>query len=122
MQIKFLENTTELIKNYASKVFGEEKGEDEIWTVAADRMKNYRHYFAADNSCNLEQKFDVDTRKRTLHQNQAQQAEMHLFQQAERERTEEQNSFCEPYVHKTSLDINFETVNSDSFKSSKSRR
>jgi uncharacterized protein YkuJ len=124
MQIKFLENTTELIKNYASKMFGVEKGEDEIWTVDADRMKNYRHYFSADNSCNLEQKFDVGSRTCSVEQSQAQQAEMQLFEQAQRECEEarqrsldEQNSsFCEPIAHKTSLEINFEMSNSSSFK------
>jgi hypothetical protein len=88
MQVKFLENTAELMKNYASKMFAVEKAEDEIWTVDADRMKNYRHYFAADNSCCLEQKFDVATRARTHHQNEAQQAEMHLFEQLQKQRTQ----------------------------------
>jgi hypothetical protein len=70
MQTKFLENTVELIKSYASKAFGLEGAEDEIWLVGADRMKNYRHYFSSDNSCNLEQKFDVSTRVKSVQDNE----------------------------------------------------
>jgi hypothetical protein len=71
MQTKFLENTAELIKSYASKAFGMEGGEDEIWLIGSDRMKNYRHYFNSDNSCNLEQKFNVSTRVKSIQDNEA---------------------------------------------------
>lgn len=53
MQMKFIESTTELIKTYTSRAFGNDLGEDEIWSLSTDRLKNYRHYFPQGNSCNL---------------------------------------------------------------------
>jgi len=62
MQSKILENTTEVIKMYISKALGLEKGEDDVWLLDLDRMKNYKDYFNPDNPCNLEEKFDVEAR------------------------------------------------------------
>jgi hypothetical protein len=32
---------------------GVEKGEDEVWLMDLDKMKNYKDYFAENNPCNL---------------------------------------------------------------------
>jgi hypothetical protein len=42
--------------------FGNKAGEDEIWLVDLDRMKNYKDYFSADNPCNLEKKLNLEQR------------------------------------------------------------
>jgi hypothetical protein len=38
------------------------KGDDELWIINCDRMRNYKGYFSHDNPCELIQKFQIDTR------------------------------------------------------------
>lgn len=33
-----------------------------MWIVESDKMKNYKNYFEADNSCNLVDKFSIEKR------------------------------------------------------------
>lgn len=48
-----------MIKLELNRALRTENGEDEVWTVNTDRMKNYKGYFASDNSCYIEDKTNV---------------------------------------------------------------
>lgn len=48
-----------------NKALFNEEGADEVWLVESDRMKNYKHYFELDNSCNLVDKFNPQKRMGT---------------------------------------------------------
>ncbi len=61
-QENFCRNTTEMIRQELNKVLRIEKGEDDVWIVNCDRMKNYKGYFASDNPCMLVEKFKVEQR------------------------------------------------------------
>ena len=39
-----------------------QKGEDNVWSLDSDGMKNYNDYFAENNPCNLVYTFDVENR------------------------------------------------------------
>jgi hypothetical protein len=99
MQMSFLEKTTEIIKSYTTKMFGLDNGEDNIWQLDSDRMKNYRHYFSCDNSCNLEQRFDVTYRVKSLFKTET---EVKTCQPSKD--ISESFSFSNPTCRKTSLD------------------
>ena len=45
-----------------NKAFQYGEGHDEVWIVETDKMKNYKNYFEADNSCNLSDKFSIEKR------------------------------------------------------------
>lgn len=62
LQSKFLENTAESIRMQINKILGVEKGEDEVWILDLDRMKNYKDYFPENNPCNLIVAFNLDER------------------------------------------------------------
>lgn len=51
-----------MIKEELNKAFRMSNEEDEVWLICSDRMKNYKGYFASDNSCNLEEKFKASIR------------------------------------------------------------
>jgi hypothetical protein len=66
-QLFFMEHTTEVIKEQLAKLLGAEQYEDEIWNLKLDKMRNYKGYFPADNSSNLKEKFNVDSRIEHMH-------------------------------------------------------
>jgi hypothetical protein len=45
-----------------NKAMREWKGEDEVWIINCDRMKNYKGYFSGDNACELMEKFKLAPR------------------------------------------------------------
>lgn len=42
-----------------NKAFMYGEGQDDVWIVESDKMKNYKSYFQSDNSCNLVDKFSL---------------------------------------------------------------
>jgi len=45
-----------------NKAFQYGEGQDDVWIIETDKMKNYKSYFEADNSCNLMEKFCLSKR------------------------------------------------------------
>ena len=64
MQSKFLENTTEVIREQIAKIIGSQQYYDEVWNIKIDEIKNYKSYFSRDNSSNIRDK--INRKKKNL--------------------------------------------------------
>jgi hypothetical protein len=49
----FLKTTSNVIKHELDRHLRENNFEDDVWTIACDKLKNYKEYFVSNNPCNL---------------------------------------------------------------------